>query len=108
MGITINITEGGSAVPPTPGASMTAGHVAIDAGAGAGAGMGPAAGQWGMGPAAGQGGMGPAAMPGQHFDGGAPPPGLVQEVEAALNRIGASAMATPGANESLNAGAAPV
>lgn len=97
MGITINISEGGNAMPPAQGAGTTAGHVSMDAGASAG-----------MGPAAGQGGMGPGAMPGEHFNGGAPPPALVQEVEAALNRIGASAMAASGGNDSMNAGAAPV
>lgn len=98
MGITINISEGGSAMPSAPGAGMAAGHMSIDAGANAA-----------MGPAAGQGAMGPgAAMPGQHFNGGAPPPALVQEVEAALNRISASAMAAPGGGDTLNAGAAPV
>lgn len=97
MGITINISEGSSAMPGAAGAGMSGGHVQIDGGASAG-----------LGAAAGQGTMGPEAMPGQRFDGGAPPPALVQEVEAALNRIGASAMATPAGPDSLNAGAAPV
>lgn len=96
MGITINISEGAGAMPASPGAGMGAGHLSIDAGTSGGL------------AAAGQGAMGPATLPGQRFDGGAPSPALVQEVEAALNRIGASAMATPGGGDSVNAGAAPV
>lgn len=97
MGITINISEGSSAPPAAPGAAMSGGHVSIDGGASSG-----------LGAAAGQGSMAPEALPGQRFDGGSPPPALVQEIEAALNRSGASAMATAAGTDSLNAGAAPV
>jgi hypothetical protein len=96
MGITINITEGAGAAPAVAATGFSSEPTSIDAGASVG-----------FAPAAGQGGTGPAGITGQRFDGGAPPPALVQEVEAALRRIATGAMAAPAASDSLNAGSAP-